>query len=52
MPQDIGWRGLFRRGHARRRRVSGGWRAFKEIGFIATGVGTHELYPNRDATKL
>jgi DNA-binding beta-propeller fold protein YncE len=26
--------------------------AFKEIGFIATGVGTHGLYPNRGATKL
>jgi YVTN family beta-propeller protein len=26
--------------------------AFKEIGFIATGVGTHGLYPSRDATKL
>jgi len=26
--------------------------AFKEVGFIATGVGTHGLYPSRDATKL
>jgi YVTN family beta-propeller protein len=26
--------------------------AFKEIGFIKTGVGTHGLYPSRDATKL
>jgi YVTN family beta-propeller protein len=26
--------------------------AFKEIGFIPTGVGTHGLYPSRDATKL
>jgi YVTN family beta-propeller protein len=26
--------------------------AFKEIGFIATGVGAHGLYPSRDATKL
>jgi DNA-binding beta-propeller fold protein YncE len=26
--------------------------AFKEIGFIATGVGTHGLYPSHDATKL
>jgi len=26
--------------------------AFKEIGFIPTGVGTHGLYPNRDGTKL
>jgi len=25
---------------------------FKEIGFIHTGVGTHGLYPSRDATKL
>ena len=26
--------------------------SFKEIGFIHTGVGTHGLYPSRDATKL
>ncbi|MGE5667286.1 MAG: hypothetical protein ACM338_03715 [Betaproteobacteria bacterium] len=26
--------------------------AFKEIGFIHTGVGTHGLYPSRDARKL
>ena len=26
--------------------------AFKEIGFIATGVGTHGLYPSRDAKQL
>ena len=26
--------------------------SFKEIGFIATGVGTHGLYPSRDGTKL
>jgi YVTN family beta-propeller protein len=26
--------------------------AFKEIGFIATGVGAHGLYPSRDGTKL
>jgi len=26
--------------------------AFKRIGFIPTGVGTHGLYPSRDATKL
>lgn len=26
--------------------------AFKEIGFIATGVGTHGLYPSRDAARL
>ena len=25
---------------------------FKEIGFIHTGVGTHGLYPSRDATRL
>jgi YVTN family beta-propeller protein len=25
---------------------------FKEVGFIATGVGTHGLYPSRDGTKL
>jgi YVTN family beta-propeller protein len=25
---------------------------FKEVGFIPTGVGTHGLYPSRDATKL
>jgi YVTN family beta-propeller protein len=25
---------------------------FKETGFIATGVGTHGLYPSRDGTKL
>ena len=26
--------------------------AFKRIGFIQTGVGTHGLYPSRDTTKL
>lgn len=26
--------------------------AFREVGFIATGVGTHGLYPSRDGTKL
>jgi YVTN family beta-propeller protein len=26
--------------------------AFAEIGFIATGMGTHGLYPSRDGTKL
>jgi YVTN family beta-propeller protein len=26
--------------------------AFKRIGFIETGVGTHGLYPSRDTTKL
>jgi DNA-binding beta-propeller fold protein YncE len=26
--------------------------AFKEIGFIPTGVGAHGLYPSRDGTKL
>ena len=26
--------------------------AFKLVGFIKTGVGTHGLYPSRDATKL
>jgi YVTN family beta-propeller protein len=26
--------------------------AFREIGFIATGVGTHGLYPSRDGRKL
>src|SRR5262245_40935148 len=25
---------------------------FAEVGFIPTGVGTHGLYPSRDATKL
>ena len=25
---------------------------FRKIGFIATGVGTHGLYPSRDGTKL
>ena len=25
---------------------------FKEVGFIATGVGTHGLYPSRDGRKL
>jgi YVTN family beta-propeller protein len=25
---------------------------FTEVGFIATGVGTHGLYPSRDGTKL
>jgi YVTN family beta-propeller protein len=30
--------------------VDGG--AFKEIGFIATGMGTHGLYPSRDGKKL
>jgi len=26
--------------------------AFKEIGFLKTGIGTHGLYPSRDGTKL
>lgn len=26
--------------------------AFREIGFIPTGIGTHGLYPSRDGTKL
>jgi YVTN family beta-propeller protein len=26
--------------------------AFREIGFIATGIGTHGLYPSRDGKKL
>jgi DNA-binding beta-propeller fold protein YncE len=26
--------------------------AFSEVGFIATGVGAHGLYPSRDATEL
>lgn len=26
--------------------------SFKQIGFIKTGVGTHGLYPSRDATRL
>jgi hypothetical protein len=26
--------------------------AFKEIGFVPTGVGAHGLYPSRDGTKL
>lgn len=26
--------------------------AFKEVGFIKTGVGTHGLYPSRDGAKL
>src|SRR4029434_10677690 len=26
--------------------------AFKEVGFIATGKGTHGLYPSRDGKKL
>jgi YVTN family beta-propeller protein len=26
--------------------------SFKEIGFVATGVGAHGLYPSRDGTKL
>lgn len=26
--------------------------AFKEIGFIPTGLGTHGLYPSRDGTRL
>jgi YVTN family beta-propeller protein len=26
--------------------------AFKEVGFISTGVGAHGLYPSRDGTKL
>ena len=30
--------------------VDGG--AFKEIGFIRTGIGAHGLYPSRDGTKL
>jgi len=25
---------------------------FRELGFIATGIGTHGLYPSRDASKL
>jgi YVTN family beta-propeller protein len=30
--------------------IDGG--SFKEVGFIATGKGTHGLYPSRDGTKL
>jgi len=30
--------------------IDGG--AFRQIGFIPTGVGTHGLYPSRDGTKL
>ena len=26
--------------------------AFRQVGFVATGVGAHGLYPSRDATKL
>jgi YVTN family beta-propeller protein len=26
--------------------------AFKEVGFIATGIGTHGLYPSRDGKRL
>jgi hypothetical protein len=26
--------------------------AFKEIGFIHTGIGAHGLYPSRDGTEL
>src|SRR5690606_31340064 len=26
--------------------------AFKEIGFVATGLGTHGLYPSRDGKRL
>lgn len=26
--------------------------AFKQVGFVKTGVGTHGLYPSRDGTKL
>jgi YVTN family beta-propeller protein len=26
--------------------------AFKEVGFIPTGIGTHGLYPSRDGTRL
>jgi YVTN family beta-propeller protein len=26
--------------------------AFKQVGFIPTGIGTHGLYPSRDGTKL
>jgi len=26
--------------------------AFKEIGFLKTGIGTHGLYPSRDGSKL
>jgi YVTN family beta-propeller protein len=26
--------------------------AFKEIGFLKTGIGTHGLYPSRDGTRL
>ncbi len=26
--------------------------SFKEIGFVATGIGTHGLYPSRDGKKL
>ena len=29
--------------------IDGG--AFRQTGFIATGVGTHGLYPSRDGTK-
>jgi YVTN family beta-propeller protein len=27
-------------------------KTFRKVGFIATGTGTHGLYPSRDATKL
>jgi DNA-binding beta-propeller fold protein YncE len=26
--------------------------SFKEVGFVATGVGTHGLYPSRDGSRL
>jgi DNA-binding beta-propeller fold protein YncE len=26
--------------------------AFKQVGFISTGIGAHGLYPSRDGTKL
>ncbi len=26
--------------------------AFREVGFVPTGIGTHGLYPSRDGTKL
>jgi len=34
------------------RRVPRGRRDLTEVGFIATGVGPHGLYPSRDAKKL
>ena len=52
-PHRPGWQGVLRRRHDVRRRASSSTAtAFTEVGFIATGVGAHGLYPSRDGKKL